>query len=313
MKLILDLDTGIDDALAIAYTAGQTEAELIGITTSFGNVTVDTAVRNSINILDLVGKKDVPVYRGAAHPWEKESYEPGEVVYQIHGRNGIGNVDLGEARREPEEMEAADYIIEMANTYGKNLTLVTTAPLTNLANAIRKNKEAIDKIGKIVTMGGALTVPGNITPYAEANIYADACAAKYVFESGIPIVLVGLDVTMKTLITKKDIQSWEEADSKASKAITDMAVYYYTNELDYTEIGGAMHDPLAVDAAIHPDVIKNILPINLTVETEGITKGRIIGDMKLLNEKKKSCLVCVDVDSDTFIKRFTAAVRKVIA
>lgn len=310
MKIILDLDTGIDDALAIAYAAGNTDVELIGITTSFGNVTVDIAVENTINILDLVGKNDVPVYRGAEHAWKKQSYKTSALLYKIHGMNGIGNVDLGIPKREKESICASDFLIEAAKKYGEDLVLVTTAPLTNLADAIKKDKDAIMKIGKIVTMGGALTVPGNITPYAEANIYTDADAAKYVLESGIPIILVGLDVTMKTLIDGKDIKSWKEVDSRVAEALTKMSVYYYTNELDDKEVGGAMHDPLAVDVAIHPSVVKQILPINLTVETDGQTTGRMIGNMELLNETQKSCFMCLDVDSKGFIKRFTETIKE---
>ena len=181
-------------------------------------------------------------------------------------------------------MTAVDFLIEAANKYGEDLTLVTTAPLTNLADAIKKDKKAIEKIGKIVTMGGALTVEGNVTRFAEANIQKDPDAAKFIFESG-----------------------------KAAKALTDMSVYYYKNELDDEEIGGAMHDPLAVDVAIHPDVIKYMLPINLTVDTQGETKGRIIGDTDLLNVEKKNCFVCLDVDSEAFIKRFTQKIERLIA
>lgn len=314
MKLILDLDTGIDDALAIAYAAANKEVELIGITNCFGNVTVDIAVRNTLNVLDLIGREDVPVYRGAENAWAAEGYyKTSEHLYRIHGRNGIGNVDLGEAKREKADMTAVDFLIDAANKYGEDLTLVTTAPLTNLADAIKKDKQAIAKIGKIVTMGGALTVAGNVTRFAEANIQKDPDAAKFIFESGIPIILVGLDVTMKTLITGKDIKSWEKIQTKAAKALTDMSIYYYKNELDDEEIGGAMHDPLAVDAAIHPDVIKYMLPINLTVDTQGETKGRIIGDTDLLNVEKKNCFVCLDVDSEAFIKRFTQKIEKLIA
>lgn len=119
--------------------------------------------------------------------------------------------------------------------------------MNNLADAIKKDKEAIEKIGKIVSMGSALTVPGNVSPYAEANIHRDSKSAQYVFASDIPMTLVGLDVTLKTMIKGTDISSWHPIGTKASEAMVEMANYYYTNEFDNAEIGGAMHDPLAVE------------------------------------------------------------------
>lgn len=312
-KIILDLDTGVDDALAITYAVGQKDVELIGITTAFGNVTVQQAVKNSISILDLLGKKEVPVFEGAAHPWGSSSYEPSEHIKRIHGENGIGDVELGSPSRSQGELSAVDFLIQSANTFGDELILLTAGPLTNLADAIKKDKEAILKIGKIVTMGCALTVPGNITPFSEANIYNDAEAAKYVLESDVPIVLVGLDVTLKTMITGKDIKSWLEVGNLASQAIADIATYYYTNEYDDEEIGGAMHDPLAVEVAVNPAIVTNMLPINLTVETDGVSKGRTIGNLDLLNREEKSAQVCVDVDGEAFITKFTETVRSVVS
>lgn len=157
MKILLDLDTGIDDALALTYAIGLPDVELLGVTTTFGNVTVETAVKNTINILGLLGKSDIPVFEGAPHAWKADSYEPDEILHRIHGRNGIANVDLGEAKRQKADGNAVDFIIETAEKYGGQLTLITTGPMTNLANAIKKNRKAIEKIGKIVSMGGALT------------------------------------------------------------------------------------------------------------------------------------------------------------
>lgn len=247
MKMIMDLDTGVDDALALSYALSFDKVELIGVTTSFGNVTLENATKNTINLLDLLGHSHIPVFEGASSPWGETSYEPQPHLLHIHGENGIGNVELGEPKRQPSKQSAVDFIIESANTFGEELILYTAGPMNNLADAIKKDKEAIEKIGKIVSMGSALTVPGNVSPYAEANIHRDSKSAQYVFASDIPMTLVGLDVTLKTMIKGTDISSWYPIGTKASEAMVEMANYYYTNEFDNAEIGGAMHDPLAVE------------------------------------------------------------------
>lgn len=312
MKMIMDLDTGVDDALALAYALSFEEVELIGVTTSFGNVTLENATKNTINLLDLLGHSHIPVFEGASSPWGETSYEPQPHLLHIHGDNGIGNVELGEPKRQPSKQSAVDFIIESANTFGEELILYTAGPMNNLADAIKKDKEAIEKIGKIVSMGSALTVPGNVSPYAEANIHRDSNSAQYVFASDIPMTLVGLDVTLKTMIKGTDISSWHPVGTKASEAMVEMANYYYTNEFDDAEIGGAMHDPLAVEVALNPSIVSQTTKINLKVETEGEAKGRTIGNLDLLNRPYKSMTVCLDVDSELFTWRFIERVQHVL-
>lgn len=311
-KMIMDLDTGIDDALALAYALGYDEVDIIGVTTSFGNVTLEYATHNSINILDLLGRNDIPVFEGAICPWGETTYETSPHLLHIHGNNGIGNVDLGDPKRKASTKSAVDFIIESANQYGDHLILYTAGPMTNLANAIKQDREAIKKINRIVTMGSALTVPGNVSQFAEANIHRDAKAAKYVFESDIAMTLVGLDVTLRTMIKGSDISSWHLIKSKASEAITEMATYYYTNEFDDEEIGGAMHDPLAVEVALNPSIVTDSMDLNLIVETEGVARGRTIGNLSLLNREYKNMSVCLNIDSDLFTQRFVEKVHRVL-
>ena len=196
--------------------------------------------------------------------------------------------------------------------FGEELILYTAGPMNNLADAIKKDKEAIEKIGKIVSMGGALTVPGNVSPYAEANIHRDPKSAQYVFDNDIPMTLVGLDVTLKTMIKGTDISSWHPIGTTASDAMVELANYYYTNEFDDADIGGAMHDPLAVEVALNPSIVSQTTKINLKVETEGEAKGRTIGNLDLLNRPYKSMTVCLDVDSELFTWRFIERVQHVL-
>lgn len=311
-KIILDLDTGIDDALAILYALGSKECELIGITSSYGNVSVDTSIKNSLSILDLVGYSNVPVYRGSDCKLESDTYERREITKKIHGVDGVGDVNIPKSTRNAESKNAIDFLIDACEQYGNELTIVATSPLTNLAKAITKAPNSIKKVGKIVIMGGALTVTGNVTPYAEANIIEDPDAAKIVFESNLPIVMVGLDVTMRTLITLKETKILRKLNTKTSELISNMIDFYfcsYDGRLSGV-YGCPLHDPLAVGIALHPE-LASTLAIDLTVETSDITKGRTIGLMSKLNHSSPSTEVCIQVDASKFIDLFMESLSNI--
>lgn len=161
-KMILDLDTGVDDAMAIAYALASPEVELIGITGTYGNVLMDQGTRNALAITDILGHPEVPVFRGIDHSRSTESFEVLDISAFIHGKNGIGDVDIPDSPRHVEQQDAVDFIIESVHKYGKDLVYVPTGPDTNIAAAIEKDPSIIDEIGNIVIMGGALTVPGNV-------------------------------------------------------------------------------------------------------------------------------------------------------
>ncbi len=309
-KLILDVDTGIDDALAITFALGLKEAELIGITTCFGNVTLATAMANSRNLVRLLGHDEVKVYPGSVGPLESGEWIVSRHLYRIHGLNGIGNVELPESDAETEKKPAWQFMIESCRRYGKQLTLICVGPLTNLAKAIELDREAISLCDRIVIMGGALTIKGNVTQYAEANIYNDVKAAQYVFESGLDLYMIGLDVTLKTIITGEEIRSWKEVSNVRAEKVYEAASYYYSNEFEV--VGGAMHDPLAVQAAVDPEVITRWFDINLSVEQEGVTRGRITGDKELLNQPVKNIHYALDVDDQRFMQVFNETVLRVI-
>lgn len=311
MKLILDLDTGIDDAMAIAYACGHPDAELIGITSIFGNVKVEDATRNSLTILDLFNHSEVPVYQGVGCPYGHDSYVPdkGSVLY--HGKNGLGEVDIKFSSRKKEDQHAIDFIIESIEKYGQDLTLVPTGPLTNLAEVLKKREDLIGKF-KVVLMGGALTVPGNTNQFTEANIYADPLAAKAVFESGQPITMVGLDVTLKTLLTKNDTEKFRKIN-EAGKLFADIVDYYIDIYEKYDCLNGcALHDPLAVGIALEPELAK-VHEMYLTVETEGLSAGRTIGVHHKLNDTDPNVKVCLDVDADTYMKKYMDILTAVLA
>ena len=183
-KMILDLDTGVDDALAISYALGSPEVELIGITGTYGNVLVEQGVRNALAVTDLLGHPEVKVYQGLPHSSTTDHFEVLPISAFIHGDNGIGDVEIPDSSRSVETESAVDFIIDAVKTYGKDLVYVPTGPMTNIEAALKKAPEIKDEIGQIVLMGGALTVPGNCNACMEANISQDPEAADYLFRSG---------------------------------------------------------------------------------------------------------------------------------
>ncbi|AUD91706.1 nucleoside hydrolase [Bifidobacterium breve] len=313
-KIILDLDTGIDDALAISYVLGSSEVELIGITGTYGNVTVDQGVRNALAVTDLLGHPEIPVYRGLPKASAAESFEVLDVSAFIHGQNGIGDVDIPDSGRTPENGSAIDFIIDAAKTYGKDLVYVPTGPMTNIDAALAKAPEIKDLIGRIVLMGGALTVPGNVSPWAEANISQDPDAADRLFRSGAPAMMVGLDVTLQTLLTYSETKCWRDLGTAPGKFLADMTdCYIKAYETTSPRLGGCgLHDPLAVGVAIDPTLI-TALPINMKVDVDGPTRGRTIGDESRLKDPCKTMQVAIDVDAGRFLDEFMRRITSLAA
>ncbi|KRM19027.1 inosine-uridine preferring nucleoside hydrolase [Ligilactobacillus hayakitensis DSM 18933 = JCM 14209] len=304
-KMILDLDTGIDDALAIAYALATPESDLIGIVSSYGNILVEQAAQNSLDLLELLGHTEVPVFKGLSHSSTTEKFEVMKISQRIHGVNGIGEVKIKKADRKVEEMSGPDFFIEAAHKYGKDLLIVPTGPLTNLAAAIKKDPEIINLIGRVTMMGGALTVPGNVNAVTEANINQDPEAADFVFRSGIPLTMVGLDVTTRTLLTVNETKQWRKLNTASSSAYADIVDYYIDAYKETSpHLGGcALHDPLAVAVAVEPSLVST-LNLNMKVDTKGAYAGRTIGDETRINEPALTTKAAVNVDTDRFLEEF---------
>ncbi|CAB0510734.1 nucleoside hydrolase [Corynebacterium diphtheriae] len=310
-KIILDLDTGIDDALALAYTLGSPELDLIGVTATYGNVLVETGVRNDLALLELFGRSDVPVFAGEPHALAKDGFEVLEISAFIHGKNGIGEAEVAEPVGVVQELSAVDFLIESVERYGDELIIVPTGAMTNIAAAMKKS-ETFARDAQIVFMGGALTVPGNVSQWAEANVNQDPEAADIMVRNAGDITMVGLDVTLQTLLTYAETATWRALGTPAGNFLAD-ATDYYIKAYDTTapHLGGCgLHDPLAVGVAIDPSLV-TLVPINLKMDTEGPTRGRTIGDEVRLNDPHKNCKVAVGVDVDRFLKEFMERITRV--
>ncbi|CAM2844530.1 nucleoside hydrolase [Fructilactobacillus fructivorans] len=304
-KMILDLDTGIDDSMALTYAVGDPAIDLIGVVASYGNIEAERAAVNTLKILDLLGASSVPVFIGETHPLS-EDYVRMQVSADIHGENGIGNVPLPDPSGSVQDQNGVDFMIESAQKYGNDLTIVPTGPLTNLAKAIKQAPKAMAKVGNVTLMGGALTVPGNVTPVAEANINQDAISANEVFTSNLNINMVGLDVTLRTLLTKKETQQWRDSKTTAGKKMADIVDFYINIYADmYPELGGcSLHDPLAVGVAVDPSFVK-FIDMNMVVTTKpDAYYARTIGDKNRLDDPNTNVKVAVAVDSKRYLKEF---------
>lgn len=303
-KIILDLDTGIDDALALAYALGSEELDLIGVTGTYGNVLVETGVRNTLAILELFGREDVPVFAGPDHARTKDGFEVLEISEFIHGKNGVGEADLPEPRRAVEETSAVDFLVESVEKYGDDLVIVPTGPSTTIAAAIEASETFAER-AHIVMMGGALTVPGNVSAWAEANVNQDPEATDLLFRRAKDVTMIGLDVTLQTLLTTEETATWSALGTVGGDFLAAATNYYikaYETTAPY--LGGCgLHDPLAVAVAVDPSLVTT-LDINMKTDTEGETRGRTIGDETRLNDPVKTSHVAVGVDVDRFLEEF---------
>lgn len=300
-RIILDTDPGIDDALALFLALASPEVQLEAVTTVHGNVPVDLTTRNALSLLELAGRSDIPVARGSAQPLVRV---PVDAKY-VHGPTGLGTLTLPEPQASLALPSAADLIIERVLAAPGELTLVAIGPLTNLALALRREPRIVSQVREVVIMGGALRVPGNITPAAEFNIYADPHAAHVVFKAGWPIRLVSLDVTNLTAVTREQTRQLARQKSAISRCIEEMLKFYF--EVFAPAFGNnvlRLHDPLALAAVFRPDFIQ-WEPAYVDVELAGtLTFGETVAFFKRPGAGVPNMQVSVGVDAERFVDWF---------
>ncbi|WP_390458881.1 nucleoside hydrolase [Bifidobacterium apicola] len=306
-KIILDLDTGIDDTLALSYVLGSPDAELIGITGTYGNVVLDRGVDNDLRLLAMYGREDIPVFRGIDHPSTADSFSVPPDSEIFHGANGTGNIEIpAQTDRQASQQSSVDFIIDSVRRYPKGeLVVVPTGALTTIATALEKAPDIVDRIS-IVMMGGTLTQPGNVGPFAEANINQDPEAANRVFATTADITMVGLDVTTQALMSREDTEALRATGTSAGRFLADMTDYYIgiSEKESGVYLGGCnLHDPLAAAVAIDPSLVTTFAT-NLMVETEGPQRARTIGDPSRLLDPVKNTKVALSVDTERFTRRF---------
>lgn len=275
-KVILDCDTGIDDALAILY-GKHAGANYLACTVTHGNVDVDQTTRNTLTVLDTAGLNHVPVYRGASRPLA----QPSRTAEYVHGHDGLGNSTAKPSPRGPQPQPAAAALVELARNHPGQITLVAVGPLTNIALAVMADDDFVSNIANVVIMGGALGVAGNVTPVAEANIAGDPEAAHIVFSQPWDLTVVGLEATQRTAITPEMIETISSTTTPAGvlawKAM-EFYIDFYTETLGYPTC--LLHDPLAMAIALDPD-LATYRYTHAQVELRGeFTRGQVVGDLR---------------------------------
>lgn len=302
-KIIIDTDPGQDDALAILLALGSPELEVVGITAVAGNVPLQLTQTNARKICELAGRTDINVYAGAARPLVRTLV----TAEEVHGKTGLDGPDLPEPKMPLQKQHAVDYIIETLMAADKGtITLCPLGPLTNIALALIREPQIAPRIKQIVLMGGGFFEGGNITPAAEFNIYVDPHAADVVLKSGIPIVMLPLDVTHKALTTAKRIEAIAALDTKVGKAAVALLEYFERfDESKYGTDGGPLHDPCVIAYLIEPGLFQG-RQVNVTVETASeLTMGMTVVDWWGVTKRPKNATVMRDIDDDRFFALLT--------
>jgi inosine-uridine nucleoside N-ribohydrolase len=314
--LLIDTDPGIDDALAILLALASPEAHIEAVTVVAGNVPVDLATANARRILAVAAPTPMPpVIRGAEAPLKRTLVTAGHV----HGQDGLGNLDRfvepdGRLRYpEPppviETRSAAEAILETVDRWGPELTVVALGPLTNLAAAAALDARRLARAGRVVVMGGAITVSGNVTPAAEFNFFVDPEAAAQVLEAGLAVELIPLDVTRRVVLAQAVLTERLRRcpDDRIARFILDFTLHGFAFGASQEGGGIVLHDPLAMAVALDPSLV-TFEPMSVEVECEGkLTRGLSLADRRALPSHRKrvpSCRVAMDVDADAVLRLF---------
>lgn len=314
-RVIIDTDPGVDDAMAIAFACADPDIELMGLTTVFGNVSVKRATRNALALLERFGEPGIPVAEGAGIPLEQEPLPHPDFV---HGKDGLGNIDLPASSKRAEDSDAADFIIQQANRFPGEITLVAVGPLTNVAIAVSRDPGLPEKLKALVVMGGTLDEPGNVSPVAEANFLGDPHAADRVFELDWPAAIVGLDVTHQIMLFDSDLQNVQATSARYGDLIWRSSRFYVAHYTDsgaakgLAEPGCAMHDATALAYVINPGWFETVDgPVR--VVDSGIARGQLTinrkGQRYMLPhwENRPLSGVCLNVDVAAVKQRFMAS------
>lgn len=315
-RVIIDTDPGVDDALAILLALLSPELKVEAITTVNGNVSLEQATKNAALLLDLLDPKPRPILaRGAAKPLKKRAFRS----QPIHGSNGLGdlhrlkNADGSRKYSDPElphhTPHATDVIFDLLTRYPGELSLIALGPLTNLAEALIADEKRLKGLQEVIIMGGAIRVPGNVTPAAEFNIFVDPHAAHRVFKSGLPVTLVPLDVTQKVCLESKEIENLAQAmGPPLGVFLSDCTSQAMEHMVRLKGVAGVyLHDPLAVGVAIRPSLVKTA-PLSVDVETRrGITQGMTLADLRAIRDDLKqppNIHVALEVAAKQFLSLF---------
>jgi pyrimidine-specific ribonucleoside hydrolase len=289
--IVIDCDPGHDDAIAILLALASPEVEVRGISTVAGNQTLDKTTRNALKVLELAGRTDVPVVAGADAPLQRTL----RTAANVHGESGLDGPDLPEPTTKPVGGDVVDVLAEWLEP---GVVLVPTGPLTNVARLLQRDPRATERI---VWMGGAIA-EGNVTPAAEFNAYVDPEAARIVFESGLDVTMIGLDITHRALFDSSHAERLR-GTGRCGKAVAELADFFLEfHRQRYRFEGAPIHDAMAVAHVIDPTLVET-LECNISIEVQSeFCDGRTVVDRWLVSDLPRNAHAGIDVDAQRFLE-----------
>ncbi len=307
--IIIDTDPGVDDAMAILFALRSPEVQVLGLTTVFGNHYVGVTTRNARRLLELAGRGEIPVARGAEGPLFRRYSSPPTFV---HGQDGLGDAGIaGEPQHGPLGIPAARFIVEQVLARPGEVTLVPIGPLTNIALALKLEPRLAEAVRQVVLMGGTMSAPGNVSPVAEANIYNDPEAAALVFAASWPLVMVGLDVTYETIMDAVYMRELAASGDPYAELLARIVPVYASYHAEHYGLGGGMHthDPSAIAYVLDPTLFTTAKH-RVRVETQGYAAGQTIVDRadKFYDGPERA--ICIGVDSPRLLALYKQRLTK---
>jgi inosine-uridine nucleoside N-ribohydrolase len=295
--ILLDCDPGHDDAIALLLALASPELELLGVTTVAGNQTLEKTTANALRVLEFVGRGDVPVAAGADRPLSRELF----IAAYVHGESGLDGPELPPPQGDPVPEHAVDFLAAAILGADRPVTLVPVGPLTNVALLLARYPEVAGNVERIVLMGGAIA-EGNVTPAAEFNIYVDPEAAWRVFHSGVPVTMIGLDVTHKALMVDAHAERLRAAGD-AGRMVAELYDFFIGyHRRTYGQEGAPIHDAVAVAQVLRPGIVET-LHRHVDVDCESqLCRGRTVVDLWHRTENEPNADVGVDIDGDAFLE-----------
>lgn len=307
-RLLIDTDTASDDAVALVMALNHTDVAVEAVTVVAGNVPLDQAVQNALYTLELCGSR-VPVFRGARTPLLCTP----ATAQEEHGHDGMGDIGLPLSGREPELGHAVDVLVEKINASPGELTLVTLGPLTNVALTLLKDPSIAEKVKNCVMMGGTGRGPGNVTPVAEYNIWADPEAAKVVFESGMPLTMVGWDISYEyAVFGPEDSARLRGIGTPLAEFCVDIQAVLDAWARENTRLAGFdLPDPITMAVALDPSVATETRRLFVAVETGGAwSRGQTVVDHLGVTGREPNVEVVTSASRECFLQLLYAAVEQ---
>jgi pyrimidine-specific ribonucleoside hydrolase len=298
LPIILDCDPGHDDAIALVLALASPELEVKAVTSSAGNQTPDKTLRNVLRMLTLLKRSDIPVAGGAVKPLMRDLI----IADNVHGETGLDGPALPEPDFAPQNCTAVELMANVLRESPEPVTLVATGPQTNVALLLNSHPELHAKIARIVIMGGAMGL-GNWTPAAEFNIYVDPEAAEIVFQSGIPVVMAGLDVTHRAQIMADDIERFRAINNPVARTVAELLDFFmeYHKTEKWGFQGAPLHDPCTIAWLLKPEIFTTARRW-VGVETQGkYTQGMTVVDYFMLSGNEPNTDIMLDIDRQAFV------------